>query len=38
MKRYPVKKNKDKKVFSNTARKSKKINLVPQFTRGGIKL
>lgn len=31
-------KRKDKKVFSRTASKSKKINIAPKIFRGGIRL
>lgn len=31
-------KRKDKKVFSRTAAKSKKINIAPKIFRGGIRL
>lgn len=31
-------KRKDKKVFSRTAAKSKKINVAPKIFRGGIRL
>lgn len=31
-------KRKDKKVFSRTASKSKKINIAPMIFRGGIRL
>lgn len=37
-KRTPVKPVKDKKVFSNTAKKTKKINLGQSPMRGGIRL
>ena len=38
MKRRPMKPRKDKKIFSRTAVKSKKINLAPRVMRGGIRL
>lgn len=31
-------KRKDKKVFSHTAAKSKKVNIAPKIFRGGIRL
>lgn len=37
-KRRPVKKYKDKKVFTRTANKTKKINVRPGQWRGGISL
>lgn len=37
-KRRPVKKGKDKRVFSKTARQTKKINIKPGQWRGGIML
>lgn len=37
-KRGKVRKGKDRRVFTNTARKSKKINVNPVITRGGIRL
>lgn len=33
-----VKKRKDKKVFSRTASKAKKVNIAPKIFRGGIRL
>lgn len=33
-----MRKRKDKKVFSRTAAKSKKINIAPKIFRGGIRL
>lgn len=33
-----VKKRRDKKVFTRTAAKSKKINIAPKVFRGGIRL
>lgn len=36
--RKKVKKSKDKRVFRNTASKSKKINVRPAIYRGGIRL
>lgn len=33
-----VKKRRDKKVFTRTASKSKKINIAPKIFRGGIRL
>lgn len=38
MKRKPMKRKKDKKIFRRTAVKSKKINLAPRVMRGGIRL
>lgn len=38
MKRYPVKPSKDKKIFKRTANRTKKINLSPNISRGGIRL
>lgn len=38
MKRYPVKVRKDKRIFSRTANKTKKINVRPSVMRGGIRL
>lgn len=37
-KRTPVKSSKDKKVFSHTANKTKKINLGQSPMRGGVRL
>ncbi len=36
--RKKMKPNKDKKVFTRTAAKSKKINIDPKIFRGGIRL
>lgn len=36
--RKKVQKSKDKKIFRNTAGKSKKINIKPVIYRGGIRL
>lgn len=36
--RSPVKKRKDKRIFSRTAGKTKNINIKPGEWRGGIKL
>jgi len=33
-----LRKAKDKKIFRNTASKSKKINIAPKIYRGGIRL
>lgn len=33
-----MKKRKDKKVFSRTASKAKKVNIAPKIFRGGIRL
>ena len=38
MKRRPVRKRKDKRIFSSTANKTKKINVEPKVMRGGIRL
>lgn len=38
MKRSRMHKRKDKKIFSHTANKTKKINLTPKVMRGGIRL
>lgn len=35
--RAPVRKSKDRKVFKNTADKTKKVNLAPKIMRGGIR-
>ena len=35
-KRTPTKIRKDHKVFTNTAKKTKKINVQPKISRGGI--
>lgn len=37
-KRRPVRRGKDRRVFSKTAKKSKKINLNPISYRGGVRL
>ena len=37
-KRAGTKTNKDKKVYTNTAKKTKQINLSPKNARGGIRL
>lgn len=36
--RSTVSPNKDKKIFTNTAKKTKKINVSPKPSRGGIRL
>lgn len=36
--RMTVKPKTDKKIFSNTAKKTKKINVKPKDSRGGIRL
>ncbi len=36
--RKPTKKKKDNKIFRNTAMKTKKINVAPRISRGGIML
>lgn len=36
--RMKVKPRKDKKIFSSTANKTKKINISPKIQRGGIRL
>lgn len=38
MKRKQMKRSKDKKVFTQTANKVKKINVEPKLSRGGIRL
>lgn len=38
MKRVPVKPSKDKKIFTRTAAKSKKVNVSPMIYRGGYRL
>lgn len=38
MRRKEMKPKKDKKLFRNTATKSKKINIDPKIPRGGIRL
>lgn len=38
MKRTPMKSKKDKKVFTQTANKVKKVNIKPKLSRGGIRL
>jgi hypothetical protein len=38
MKRQAMSRNKDKKVFTQTAKKVKKINVRPKVLRGGIRL
>lgn len=38
MKRKPVSKRRDKRIFSKTANKTKKINVEPKVMRGGIRL
>ena len=38
MKRQAMKKRKDKKVYTQTANKVKKINVEPKLARGGIRL
>lgn len=37
MRRKRVNKNKDKKIFTQTARKTKRINIAPHIMRGGIR-
>lgn len=37
-KREPTKRKVDKKVFTETAKKVKKINVAPKVARGGIRL
>lgn len=37
-KRKPVTRSKDKKVFSHTADKTKRINIAPTVMRGGTRL
>lgn len=37
-KRTPTKRKVDKKVFTETAKKVKKINVAPKVARGGIRL
>lgn len=37
-KRVPVRKNKDKKIFKKAADKTKKMNINPVVSRGGIRL
>ncbi len=37
-KRVKMKPKKDKKVFSNTAKKTKSINITPKIMRGGTRL
>lgn len=37
-KRKPMKPGKDKRVFTQTANKVKKINIRPKVSRGGIRL
>lgn len=38
MKRKHMKANKDKKIFTHTAKKIKKVNISPKISRGGIRL
>lgn len=38
MKRSPVRTGKDKRIFSRTAKKIKKINVNPRIMRGGIRM
>lgn len=38
MKRTPVRKRKDRKVFKSTANKTKAINLSARIRRGGIRM
>lgn len=38
MKRANTKKKKDKKIFTQTAHSTKKINVAPKISRGGIRL
>lgn len=37
MKRKAMKKKKDRKIYNQTANKTKKINLSPRIMRGGIR-
>lgn len=37
-KRMPVKKRKDRKIFTHAADKTKRINIKPVVARGGIRL
>lgn len=37
-KRIPVKRKKDKRIFTHAADKTKKINIAPNVARGGIRL
>ena len=38
MKRQHMKPTKDRKVYSQTAKKIKKVNVAPKISRGGIRL
>lgn len=38
MKRSRVRKSKDRKIFKNAADQTKKINIKPNISRGGIRL
>lgn len=38
MKRKPVRRAKDKKIFSRTAKQTKRVNIAPNVSRGGIRL
>lgn len=38
MKRTPMRPGRDKRVFSRTAKKIKKINVNPRIMRGGIRM
>lgn len=38
MKRKKMKPSKDKKIYTNTAKKIKKVNISPKNSRGGIRL
>lgn len=38
MKREAMKPKKDKKIFTNTANKIKKVNISPKNSRGGVRL
>lgn len=37
-KRHALSKGKDKKIYTQTAQRVKKINLAPKMSRGGIRL
>lgn len=37
-KRKPMKRTKDQKVYTQTAKRVKKVNLAPKVSRGGIRL
>lgn len=38
MKRTPVRRRKDRKIFKRTANATRKINIAPNVSRGGIRL